>query len=61
MSVFPTITDHPQFAAKLEEVSGSKADSGIIISVQDSNWDMSIISSGLQRMVSIPITIVLLQ
>lgn len=43
MSFFPTIKDYPQFVAKLEEISGSKAGNGGIISIQDSNWDMSII------------------
>ncbi len=43
MSFFPTIKDYPQFIERLEKVSGSKAGNGGIISICDSNWDLSII------------------
>ncbi|MFE3188433.1 oleate hydratase [Nocardia sp. NPDC059240] len=43
VSFFPTIKGYPDFIKRLEEVSGSKAGNGGIISFIDSSWDMSII------------------
>lgn len=43
MSFFPTIKGYPQFIERLEKVSGSKAGNGGIISIRDSNWELSII------------------
>ncbi len=43
MSFFPTIKGYLQFIEKLEELTGSKAGTGGIITIKDSGWDMSII------------------
>ena len=41
VSVFPTITDYPQFVERLEKVSGSKAGCGGAITIKDSSWLIS--------------------
>jgi oleate hydratase len=43
ISVFPTITDYPQFVERIEKVSGSKAGCGGAISIKDSNWLISFV------------------
>jgi oleate hydratase len=43
ISVFPTITDYPQFVERIEKVSGSKAGCGGAITIKDSSWLMSFI------------------
>ena len=41
VSVFPTITDYPQFVERIEKVSGSKAGCGGAITIKDSSWLIS--------------------
>ncbi|MGP8153231.1 MAG: oleate hydratase [Smithella sp.] len=43
VSVFPTITDYPQFVERIEKVSGSKAGCGGAISIKDSSWLISFV------------------
>jgi oleate hydratase len=43
VSVFPTITDYPQFVERIEKVSGSKAGCGGAITIKDSSWLISFV------------------
>ena len=41
ISFFPTVKDYPEFFRRIEELSGSKAGTGGLMTFRDSNWDMS--------------------
>jgi Myosin-crossreactive antigen len=41
ISFFPTVKDYPEFFRRIEELSGSKAGTGGLMTFKDSNWDMS--------------------
>jgi oleate hydratase len=43
VSFFPTIKGYPQFVAKLEALTGSKAGTGGAISIKDSAWEIGLI------------------
>lgn len=43
VSFFPTIKGYPQFIQRLEELTGSAAGTGGIVTIKDSSWDLSII------------------
>lgn len=41
ISFFPTVKDYPEFFKRIEELSGSKAGTGGLMTFRDSNWDLS--------------------
>ncbi|GEO63634.1 oleate hydratase [Companilactobacillus nantensis] len=41
ISFFPTVKGYPEFFKRIEELSGSKAGTGGLMTFRDSNWDMS--------------------
>lgn len=41
ISFFPTVKGYPEFFRRIEELSGSKAGTGGLMTFKDSNWDMS--------------------
>ena len=41
ISFFPTVKGYPEFFRRIEELSGSKAGTGGLMTFRDSNWDMS--------------------
>ncbi|WP_338232415.1 oleate hydratase [Companilactobacillus muriivasis] len=41
ISFFPTVKNYPEFFRRIEELSGSKAGTGGLMTFRDSNWDMS--------------------
>ncbi len=41
ISFFPTVKDYPEFFKRIEELSGSRAGTGGLMTFKDSNWDMS--------------------
>ncbi len=41
ISFFPTVKDYPEFFKRIEEMSGSPAGTGGLMTFKDSNWDLS--------------------